>query len=151
MRTVRRVRRGVVLCRNFQVLRSITSSKSLRRNSVIMNALNYIKELKLKMEATNENIKCLSRQEVTIESVELGFLVRVSCEKGRELLVTILGAFEAVGLNVIRASVSCSNSFFMEAICEAQDRSLDASSLKQALLQELQKKEAKYDIGSLRI
>ncbi|XP_068656133.1 uncharacterized protein [Aristolochia californica] len=134
MRTVYRLRRGVALRRNLHVLRSITSSKSLRGNAVIMDALNYIKELKLKIEAVNEEFKCMNRKEVTVERAEMGFLVRVSCEEGRELLVKILGAFEAVSLNVVRATVSCNGSFFMEAIVEAKDGSLDSCSLREALL-----------------
>ncbi|KAG9448203.1 hypothetical protein H6P81_014331 [Aristolochia fimbriata] len=143
---VYRVRRGVALRRNFHVLRSITTLKSMRRNSVIKDALNYIKELKLKIEAMNE--ECQNPKEVMVERIDLGFLVRVSCAKGQEALVKILGAFEEVGLNVLQATVSCNDSLFMEAIVEAADGDLEASALKRALLEALIAKKGEINMIS---
>lgn len=47
---------------------------------------------------------------------EGSFVVRVRCEKGEDTLVSVLEAFEEIGLLVLQATVSCKdNSFSMEA------------------------------------
>lgn len=79
-------------------------------------------------------------QEVEVERIEEGFLVRVSCKKGRDLLVTVIKAFEEMGLNVLQATVSCNHSFWMEAIGEAENERLDmdVQAVKQAVLKALE-------------
>ncbi|XP_058095529.1 uncharacterized protein LOC131240970 [Magnolia sinica] len=146
---VSRSQRKLALRRKLRVLRSLTSSKSLRRKSVIMDALDYIKELKLKVEMLNNAYKNLVNQiqvptEVKVERSEKGFVVRVLCSKGRDLLVRILEAFDQMGLNVLQARVSCNNSSFcMEAIGEEEEverERLDVRVVKQALLKALESK-----------
>lgn len=42
--------------------------------------------------------------------------VRVKCAKGEDTLVSVLEAFENIGLQVLQARVSCTNGiFYMEA------------------------------------
>ncbi|KAI8008531.1 hypothetical protein LOK49_LG07G01317 [Camellia lanceoleosa] len=55
--------------------------------------------------------------QVTVETLEKGFLINVFSEKNCPgLLVTILKAFEELGLDVLDANVSCSNNFCLEAV-----------------------------------
>lgn len=58
-----------------------------------------------------------SLQQVTVETLEKGFLVNVFSETSCPgLLVSILEAFEELGLNVHDASVSCTDRFQLEAV-----------------------------------
>lgn len=75
-----------------------------------------------------------------MKKVGQGFLVRVNCEKGTDRLVTILEAFDKMGLNVLQARVSCSNVFALEAIAAAQDQALDVKEVTKALLRTIEKK-----------
>ncbi|KAK9031163.1 hypothetical protein V6N11_032550 [Hibiscus sabdariffa] len=60
-------------------------------------------------------------QEVKVEKIGEEFVVKVSCSnKGGEKLVSVLEAFDELGLDVVRASVACSHLFSMEAIAVAQ-------------------------------
>ena len=58
-----------------------------------------------------------------MEKTEEGFMnVRVRCEKGEHTLVSVLEAFEEMGLQVLQAKVSCTNnSFSMEATAVVSD------------------------------
>lgn len=52
-----------------------------------------------------------------METVEKGFLINVfSAKNSPGLLVSILEAFEDLGLDVLDANVSCSDSFRLEAV-----------------------------------
>lgn len=52
-----------------------------------------------------------------METLEKGFLINVFSQKDCPgLLVTILEAFEELGLDVLDASVSCSDNFRLEAV-----------------------------------
>lgn len=56
-------------------------------------------------------------QQVTVETLERGFLVNVFSGKNCPgLLVSILEAFELLGLDVLNARVSCSDVFQLEAV-----------------------------------
>ncbi|CAK9160602.1 unnamed protein product [Ilex paraguariensis] len=108
-----------------QLLRSITNSHAKSETSIIIDASNYIQELKQKVERLNqetETVKKSSEQTyswptLTVETLEKGFLVNVFSDKNCPgLLVFILEAFEELGLNVMEARVSCSASFQLEAL-----------------------------------
>ncbi|KAI3879820.1 hypothetical protein MKX03_000439, partial [Papaver bracteatum] len=50
------------LQRKLRILRDLTGSKSVRMNSIILDAFDYIKQLKLKVEAlTNQYLHLISR------------------------------------------------------------------------------------------
>lgn len=56
-------------------------------------------------------------QHVTVETLEKGFLINVLSEKNCPgLLVSILEAFEQLGLDVLDARVSCEDNFRLEAV-----------------------------------
>lgn len=58
-----------------------------------------------------------SYQQVTVETLEKGFLINVFSEKSCPgLLVSVLEAFEELGLNVLEARVSCAESFRLQAV-----------------------------------
>jgi hypothetical protein len=56
--------------------------------------------------------------QVTVETLDHGFLVNVSSVKNRPggLLVSILEAFDDLGLNVLEATASCADTFRLEAV-----------------------------------
>lgn len=57
------------------------------------------------------------QQQVTVETLEKGFLINVCCGRSCPgLLVSILEAFEDLGLNVLEARVSCTESFRLQAV-----------------------------------
>ncbi|KAK8608144.1 hypothetical protein V6N13_023575 [Hibiscus sabdariffa] len=61
------------------------------------------------------------KSEVKVEKIGQEFVVKVSCcNKGGDKLVSVLSAFDELGLDVVRASVSCGHLFSMEAIAVAQ-------------------------------
>lgn len=54
--------------------------------------------------------------QVVVESLETGFLVNIYSHKNCPgLLVSVLEAFDELGLNVMEARVSCADSFRLEA------------------------------------
>ena len=67
------------------------------------------------------------------------FMIRVSCKKGEDILVSILEAFEKMGLNVVQARVSCNYGFGMEAIVEAEDQALDVRAVTESVLKAIEK------------
>ncbi|MBA0638554.1 hypothetical protein Godav_000059, partial [Gossypium davidsonii] len=78
--------------------------------------------------------------EVKVEKVGEEFVVKVSCNKGRDKLISILEAFEELDLNVVRARVNCSHFFAMEAIAVAQDqKTTDINDVTQAILMAIEK------------
>ncbi|KAB2601335.1 hypothetical protein D8674_002340 [Pyrus ussuriensis x Pyrus communis] len=130
------MRKRAALRRKLQILRSLTKTKSVKRSSIIMDALFHIYMLKLKLEAVQREylhlmaiktgyirlIKHLQvPKEVKVEKIKEGFLVRVKCEKAKDTLVSVLEAFEEMGLNVVQGRVSCNNYFSMEAIAAVAD------------------------------
>ncbi|KAL6326557.1 hypothetical protein AAG906_008419 [Vitis piasezkii] len=132
----------------FQLLRSITNSHALNKTSIIVDASKYIEGLKQKVERLNQDIASTAQNssaqtllpvQVTVETLEKGFLVNVFSETSCPgLLVSILEAFEELGLNVHDASVSCTDRFQLEAVGgedEEQVESIDAQVVKQAVMQ----------------
>ncbi|GAV84857.1 hypothetical protein CFOL_v3_28299, partial [Cephalotus follicularis] len=80
--------------------------------------------------------------QVTVETLEKGFLINVFLEKSCPgLLVAILESFEELGLNVLQARVSCTDGFRLQAVtgkvrvCE----SIDAQVVKRTVLQAFKK------------
>ncbi|KAJ6746894.1 TRANSCRIPTION FACTOR BHLH FAMILY-RELATED [Salix koriyanagi] len=80
--------------------------------------------------ATNSNAQ------VTVQTLEKGFLINVFSEKNCPgLLVSILEAFDELGLDVLDARASCEDNFQLEAIGGDQNQGHDAQVVKHAVLQ----------------
>ncbi|GMY25650.1 transcription factor bHLH61-like [Fagus crenata] len=123
-----------------QQLRAATNSSALNKASIIVDASKYIKELKQKVERLNQDIGASPSTArsplVTVETLERGFLINVFSERNCPgLLVSILEAFEELGLEVVDARVSCSDIFQLEAVGGESQDSLDAQVVKQAVLE----------------
>ncbi|OVA06929.1 hypothetical protein BVC80_8433g3 [Macleaya cordata] len=84
----------------------------------------------------------MKQDQVKVEKINNnGFLVRVNCEKVRDLLVPILEGFEEKGLNVLHVRVCCNQSTFcMEAITETQNTTLDVRDVTQSVFETLKTK-----------
>ncbi|XP_042504172.1 transcription factor bHLH61-like isoform X2 [Macadamia integrifolia] len=141
---VSREQKRAALYEKLQLLRSVTNSHALNKTSIIVDASKYIEELKQKVESLNQDIATAQNSSdpnplpvVTVQTVEKGFLINVFSEKSCPgLLVSILEAFEELGLNVLDARVSCSDNFSLEAIGENEGQgSIDAQVVKQSVLQ----------------
>ncbi|KAF3962517.1 hypothetical protein ACB098_06G134300 [Castanea mollissima] len=143
---VSREHKRAALHEKLQLLRSITNSHALNDNSIIIDASKYIQELKQKVERLNHDIttaRTSSDQNpspvVTVTTLEKGYLINVLSEKSCPgLLVSILEAFEELGLTVLEARVSCADSFRLKAVGgedEEQGESIDAQVVKQAVVQ----------------
>ncbi|KAF5471458.1 hypothetical protein F2P56_008247 [Juglans regia] len=129
-----------------QQLRAATNSSALNKASIIVDASKYIKELKGKVERMKDAGTSQSSSSaqnplpaVTVETLERGFLINVFSEKNCPgLLVSILEAFEELGLDVLDARVSCSDVFQLEAVGGENPEhvdSLDAQVVKRAVLE----------------
>ncbi|CAI0416204.1 unnamed protein product, partial [Linum tenue] len=126
------------------------------RSSIIVDASNYIQQLKQKIEKLNHdihnNINHTGQQlpVVTVETLEKkGFLINIFSGKNCPgLLVSVLEAFEDLGLNVVEARASCSDSFRLQAVGsgggddqneeeeeEGEQQTIDPQVIKQAVLQ----------------
>ncbi|CAL5388911.1 hypothetical protein ACSBR2_003415 [Camellia fascicularis] len=142
-----RDRKKAALYRKIQRLRSVTNSSAVNKTSIIVDASKYIEELKGKVERLSQDVASSQSSngqnslpmQVTVETLEKGFLINVFSEKNCPgLLVTILQAFEELGLDVLDANVSCSDNFRLEAVGgenQGQDDNIDAQVVKQAVLQ----------------
>ncbi|XP_010067578.1 transcription factor SCREAM2 isoform X2 [Eucalyptus grandis] len=146
---VSREQKRAVLHEKLQLLRSVTNSHALNKTSIIVDASKYIKELKQKVERLNQDIaiaETSSQQPqlpvVTVETLEKGFLINVFSDKSCPgLLVSILEAFEDLGLNVLEARVSCTDSFRLQAFGgenEEEGDMIDSQVIKQAVVQAVQ-------------
>ncbi|XP_055827669.1 uncharacterized protein LOC129895908 isoform X2 [Solanum dulcamara] len=63
-----------------------------------------------------------SKSEVKVEKlIGTRFLVKVTCKKGKDVLVSILEVFEEMKLSVVQARVTSRYFFGMEAIVEAEN------------------------------
>nr|KYP49052.1 hypothetical protein KK1_029255 [Cajanus cajan] len=74
---------------------------------------------------------------VIVKTLKKGFLINVVLEKNCPgMLVSILEAFEELGLDVLDARVSCEDSFQLEAVGKESHKndSVDAQVVKQAVL-----------------
>ncbi|CAL9198627.1 uncharacterized protein LOC104000965 isoform X1 [Musa acuminata AAA Group] len=127
-----------------QLLRSITHSHALNKTSIIMDASKYIEELKKKVDKLNREISCTQNRiddntlpMVTVEALQKGFLINISSGKSYPgLLVSILEAFEKLGLSVVQAKATCTDTFRLEAVGgDIQVARMDAQMVKQAVLQ----------------
>ncbi|KAI5670410.1 hypothetical protein M9H77_10774 [Catharanthus roseus] len=140
--------RGNNLHEKLQLLRSITNSHAINERSIIEDASKYIEELKQKVGRLNGDISAVaqtsnndhqnSRHKVSVETLEKGFLVNVYSGKSCPgLLVSVLEAFEDLGLNVLEARVSCADCFHFEAVGgenEEDEEGISAQEVKQAIL-----------------
>ncbi|KAG7569906.1 hypothetical protein ISN45_Aa04g025720 [Arabidopsis thaliana x Arabidopsis arenosa] len=110
----------------FQLLRSITNSHAENDTSIIMDASKYIQKLKQKVERFNQDPTAEQSSSeptdpttpmVTVETLEKGFMINVFSGKNQPgMLVSVLEAFEDIGLNVLEARVSCTDSFSLHAM-----------------------------------
>ncbi|XP_043706531.1 uncharacterized protein LOC122656142 isoform X2 [Telopea speciosissima] len=142
---VSREHKRAALYEKLQLLRSVTNSHALNKTSIIVDASKYIEELKQKVDRLNQDIATSQNSNephplpvVTVQTVEKGFLINVFSEKSCPgLLVSILEAFEELGLNVLDARISCTDNFCLEAIGGENEGqgSIDAQVVKQAVLQ----------------
>ncbi|GJN07927.1 hypothetical protein PR202_ga25803 [Eleusine coracana subsp. coracana] len=138
-----RKKAAAALQEKLKILRSITHSHALSDTSIIMDASEYIKELKQKVVRLNQEIACAQnalRQNayptVTVETLGGhggGFLINVFSDKTCPgLLVSVLEAFDELGLSVLEATASCADSFRLEAV---GGENVDEHVVKQAVLQ----------------
>ncbi|XVE88234.1 hypothetical protein DITRI_Ditri19aG0053300 [Diplodiscus trichospermus] len=148
--------------RKLQLQRTLTNSISVKRSSILLNFLLHFFKLKAKLEEIqreyqnlvairNEYLTLLKYiqipKEVKVEKNGEEFAVKVTCNKGGDKLVSILEAFEELGLNVLQARVSCSHFFAMEAIAVAQDQqqTIDIKDITQAVLKAIDEKRGDAD------
>ncbi|CDO96850.1 unnamed protein product [Coffea canephora] len=138
---VSREQRRIALRRKLHILRKLTNSKSVKKSSIIMDAFLYIYKLKLQLEAIRREYQNLINhiQEVKVEKFGTKFLVRVTCKKGKDLLVSIIEAFENLNLNIFQAKAACKHFFFMEAVVEDEDQVLDVKDVTEAVMTAIQK------------
>ncbi|KAL7147706.1 hypothetical protein ABFS83_06G124900 [Erythranthe nasuta] len=128
-----------------QRLRSVT--RATNEIATVVDAINYIKELKQKIEnlMTDEEDMMKTTAEtsttttkVRVETLERGFLVNVDSRTSFPgLLVSVLETFEEVGLNVVQARVSCSDTFLLQAFGaqdQEEEESINAQMVKKAIL-----------------
>ncbi|XP_010505778.1 PREDICTED: transcription factor SCREAM2-like [Camelina sativa] len=129
----------------FQLLRSITNSHAENDTSIIMDASKYIQTLKQKVERFNEGPTAEQSSSeptdpttpmVTVETLEKGFMINILSGKNQPgMLVSVLEAFEDIGLNVLEARVSCTDSFSLHAmgVENEEGENMDAEAVKQAV------------------
>ncbi|XP_061368516.1 transcription factor SCREAM2-like [Gastrolobium bilobum] len=138
--------RREALQHKLQQLRDVTNSSSVNKASIIVDASKYIEELKQKVEGLNTELGIGESSTtqidqlpmVTVKTLEKGFLINVFLEKNCPgMLVSILEAFEELGHDVLDATVSCEDTFQLEAVGgeSHENDSIDAQVVKQAVLQ----------------
>ncbi|KAK7276452.1 hypothetical protein RIF29_17591 [Crotalaria pallida] len=142
---VSREQKREALNEKLQLLRSITNSHAFNKTSIIMDASKYIEELKEKVGRLNEEIATAETSidpndhlpMVTVETLEKGFLINVFVAKSCPgLLVSLLEACEEMGLTVLEARVSCTDTFRFQAVGgenEEQVQTIDAQNVKQVV------------------
>ncbi|KAM3306756.1 hypothetical protein P3S67_013627 [Capsicum chacoense] len=142
--TSRRVQSKMAMSSKLHLLRKLTNSKSVKKNSIILDAFLYIIKLRLQLQAIQREYQQLLNhvQEVKVEKlIGTRFLVKVTCKKGKDMLVSILEAFEDMKLSVIQARVTSKYFFGMEAIVEVENEvNLDVKVLTKALQMAIHKK-----------
>uniref|UniRef100_A0ACD5YBL6 Uncharacterized protein n=1 Tax=Avena sativa TaxID=4498 RepID=A0ACD5YBL6_AVESA len=154
-------KKAAALHEKMQILRSITHSHALSSTSIIMDASEYIKELKQKVVRLNQEIareeattnshnnKENSFPTVSVETLGHGFLVNVSSDKSCPgLLGSVLEAFEELGLTVLQATASCADTFRLEAMGgggESQAENVDEHVVRRAVLQAMRNCGAEQD------
>ncbi|GKV02227.1 hypothetical protein SLE2022_314800 [Rubroshorea leprosula] len=143
-------RKRASLYKKLQLLRAATNSTAVSKTSIVVDASRYIEKLKKKVDRLNQEVTGTSSpsstsenplpMQVNVETLEKGFLINVSLEKNCPgLLISILEAFEDLGLDVLNAKVSCAENFQLEAIGGENEgeaeHGIDAQVVKQAVLQ----------------
>ncbi|MED6173730.1 hypothetical protein PIB30_062418, partial [Stylosanthes scabra] len=124
-------RRREVLQQKLNQLRDVTNSSAVNKASIIVDASRYIEELKQKVEGLNSELVTSENSStsqiddddddelpmVTVGTLEKGFHINVYSEKNCPgMLVSILKAFEELGLDVLDARVSCEDTFQLQAV-----------------------------------
>lgn len=123
---VSRVQKRTALFRSIQKLRSITNSHARRKTSVILDASEYIRGLKQKLQELNNLAVAVAQNVIDygpvpmpmleVEQQEEGFMIKVLSQRSCQGLLTfILEAFQRLGLEVLQARASCVESFCLEA------------------------------------
>ncbi|XP_027337640.1 uncharacterized protein LOC113851375 [Abrus precatorius] len=148
---VSRVHKRTAMYRNLQLLRSITYSHSRRKATVLLDALEYMQDLKQKLQELNQLTVATAREivdydpmpKLKVETQEGGFVIKVLSQTSCQgLLVFILEAFEELGLGVLQARVSCVDNFSLEAVGNKENnedtRPLDAQLIEQVVSQAIQ-------------
>ncbi|XP_061375138.1 uncharacterized protein LOC133317290 [Gastrolobium bilobum] len=139
-----REQKRAALHEKLQLLRSITNSHAINKTSIIIDASKYIEELKQKVERLNQDIATAQTSSdqntlpmVTVETLEKGFHINVFSTKSCPgLLVSILESFEEMGINVLEARVTCTDTFRFQAVGgenEEQGEGVDAQAVKLAV------------------
>ncbi|XP_042393163.1 uncharacterized protein LOC121984339 isoform X2 [Zingiber officinale] len=131
---VSREHKRVALHEKLQLLRAVTRSHA--------DASKYIEELKKKVDMLNQEIECTQSSirdkalpDVTVETLQRGFLINVSSMMSYPgLLVSILEAFDQLGLSVVQARAACTDSFHLEVVGGDIVETMDAHVVKQAVL-----------------
>ncbi|CAN4116592.1 unnamed protein product [Withania somnifera] len=143
MASSRRVQSKIIMHSKLHLLRTLTNSKSVKRNSIIVDAFLYIIKLRLQLEAIQREYQQLLNhvQDVKVEKlIGTRYLVKVTCKRGKDVLVSILEAFEDMKLSVVQARVTSKYFFGLEAIVEAGNEvNLDVRALTRALQMAIQK------------
>ncbi|KAJ8898879.1 hypothetical protein K2173_008188 [Erythroxylum novogranatense] len=143
-----RKQKKAALYEKLQLLRAATHSTAENKTSILVDASKYIEELKGKVESLNQEMETTEATsslnqlpvQVTVETLEKGFLINVSSEKNCPgLLVSILEAFDEIRLEVLDARVSCSDNFQLEAVGAENVDSIDGEMVEQAVLQAINK------------
>ncbi|KAC9333155.1 hypothetical protein E3N88_45963 [Mikania micrantha] len=112
----------------------------VHKTSIVVEATKYIEQLKKKVENYKRCIEFEPSSFIacaTVETLDKGFQINVFSEEDCPgLLVSILEAFEELGLDVRDANVSCSNKFHLQAIGENEGHvdDIDAQVVKRAVL-----------------
>ncbi|KAJ1422899.1 hypothetical protein SESBI_12662, partial [Sesbania bispinosa] len=124
-----------------------------RKTSVLLDASEYIKSLKQKLQELNHLLPVEATAQkivdydpmpkLQVEEQEEGFVIKVVSERSCQgLLVFILEAFGELGLDVLQARVSCAENFSLEAIGNKENnednRLLDAQVVEQVVSQAIQ-------------
>ncbi|CAL0317759.1 unnamed protein product [Lupinus luteus] len=149
---VARVHRRTGMHSSLQALRSITKSHARHKTSVILDASEYIRDLKQRLLQLNQLAVAAAQKvidcgpmpmKLKVEEQEKGFMIEVLSQRSCEgLLVFILEAFEELGLEVVEARVSCVDNFCLEALGikeNNQDMShMDAQVVEQVVSQAIQ-------------
>ncbi|XP_076893844.1 transcription factor bHLH61-like [Bidens hawaiensis] len=134
--------RRTALYQKIRELRSVTHSNAVHKTSIVVEVAKYIEELKEKVEKLHQDITSSSEatsipMKATVETLDKGFRINVfSEEECPGLLVSLLEAFEELGLDVRDVNVSCSNKFHLQAIGENEGHvyDIDALVVKRAVL-----------------
>ncbi|KAL8259219.1 hypothetical protein R6Q59_027172 [Mikania micrantha] len=134
--------RRAALYQKIKELGSVSQSRAVHKTSIVVEATKYIEQLKKKVEKLQEDVSSSSQAlslpvKATVETLDKGFQINVFSEEDCPgLLVSILEAFEELGLDVRDANVSCSNKFHLQAIGENEGHvdDIDAQVVKRAVL-----------------